>query len=160
VTKTTTNNNNKLGRKASKPVLIENNQTTTTANVPETIYENKELDTSLVINSTITLSNENETSKQQGISGSALSDETYIIANTNKRQRLNSTDSSTLSIDTSLSSNASLIRADSPPLPSNSANVGGLGSKRETRKKQVSYKEVSLNVKMRCDKNEKVWLNK
>ena len=70
----------------TKPVLIENNQTTTTANVPETIYENKELDTSLVINSTITLSNENETSKQQGISGSALSDETYIIANTNKRQ--------------------------------------------------------------------------
>ena len=157
---TTSNNNNKLGRKASKPVLIENNQTTTTSNVPETIYENKELDTSLVINSTITLSNENETSKQQGISGSALSDETYIIANTNKRHRLNSTDSSTLSIDTSSSSNTSLIRADSPPLPSTSANGGGLGSKRETRKKQVSYKEVSLNVKMRCDKNEKVWLNK
>lgn len=98
----------------------------------ETIYENQELDTSIVINSTtVNDETENKTpTKQSGLN----SDVTYIV---NKKQKLN---------DDSL-------RPDSPPLPTTSSEFSS-----RRNKKPISYKELPISQKMRCDKDAKVWI--
>jgi hypothetical protein len=114
----------------------------------ETIYENQELDTSAIVNSTVTLADnpdisvstveysENRTPiKQIG------SDATFII---NKKQKLNTE-----------ANNESLTRPDSPPLPATSSEFSSRRSK-----KPISYREIPVNAKMRCDKSESVIVNK
>lgn len=109
----------------------------------ETIYENQELDTSSIVNSTVsenTMSATNE-SETTHTPVRLEMNATYLV----KKQKLNS------SSDTS--ANDSMHRPDSPPMPVCSSEFSS-----RRNKKPVSYREIPLNVKMRCDKSDRLWV--
>ena len=101
----------------------------------ETIYENQELDTSSIVNSTVTLTDNPEISGSTEYSENTTpikqtgSDATFIM---NKKQKLNT------------ETNESLTRPDSPPLPASSSEL----SIRRI-KKRLNYKEQPINAKLR-----------
>ncbi len=154
--KTSRNIEEKQNKKPAKQMLTNNNAITVNTDSfvqketdskrnkrsIETIYENQELDTSAIVNSTVILPDNTDTinisanteyKNNQTPSKQTGSEATFIV---NKKQKLNTetTDSNT--------------RPDSPPMPTISSEFS-----RRRNKKAINYQEVPLNLKMRSENN-------